>query len=153
MHKLNIQWDISTFDTDPFEPQPDGVEMIFPFVVKDPQSGKSFVELPYTLPQDFSLYVLMQEKDTTIWKNKLDWIVEKGGMVLLNSHPDYMHFGNSTLGPEEYPSTFYREFLEYLLHKYKDRYWHVLPNQMAEFAKANLGSNASSRLYDVFQKK
>jgi hypothetical protein len=30
---LNIQYSISTFDTDPFEPQSDGVGTIFPFVV------------------------------------------------------------------------------------------------------------------------
>ena len=30
---LEIQYDASTFDTDPFEPQPDGVNTIFPFWV------------------------------------------------------------------------------------------------------------------------
>ena len=30
---LNIAYDASTFDTDPFEPQPDGVNTIFPFWV------------------------------------------------------------------------------------------------------------------------
>jgi hypothetical protein len=29
-HDLNIEYDASTFDTDPFEPQPDGVGTIFP---------------------------------------------------------------------------------------------------------------------------
>lgn len=33
IHDLNIQYDSSTFDTDPFEPQPDGVGTIFPFRV------------------------------------------------------------------------------------------------------------------------
>ena len=33
IHKLNIEYDASTFDTDPFEPQPDGVSTIFPFWV------------------------------------------------------------------------------------------------------------------------
>ena len=30
---LNIEYDCSTFDTDPFEPQPDGMGTIFPFLV------------------------------------------------------------------------------------------------------------------------
>jgi hypothetical protein len=30
---LDIEYDMSTFDTDPFEPQPDGVRTIFPFAV------------------------------------------------------------------------------------------------------------------------
>ena len=33
IHDLNIAYDASTFDTDPFEPQPDGVNTIFPFWV------------------------------------------------------------------------------------------------------------------------
>jgi hypothetical protein len=32
----------------------------------------------------------MGEKTISIWKKKLDWIVEKGGMALLITHPDYM---------------------------------------------------------------
>ena len=33
IHDLNIAYDACTFDTDPFEPQPDGVGTIFPFWV------------------------------------------------------------------------------------------------------------------------
>ena len=33
LHALDIEYDASTFDTDPFEPQPDGVGTIFPFWV------------------------------------------------------------------------------------------------------------------------
>jgi hypothetical protein len=37
---LNIQYDGSTFDTDPFEPQPDGAGTIFPFWVPKPTPNK-----------------------------------------------------------------------------------------------------------------
>ena len=84
IHDLNIEYDASTFDTDPFEPQPDGMGTIFPFFVQGNSSQKGYVELPYTLPQDFTLFVLMKEKNIDIWKKKLDWIVENGGMALLN---------------------------------------------------------------------
>src|ERR1700745_1790721 len=33
LHDLDVQYDASTFDTDPFEPQPDGCHTIFPFWV------------------------------------------------------------------------------------------------------------------------
>src|SRR5580700_1961934 len=33
LHSLDIEYDASTFDTDPFEPQPDGAGTIFPFWV------------------------------------------------------------------------------------------------------------------------
>jgi hypothetical protein len=140
MHTLDIEWDISTFDTDPFEPQPDGVETIFPFVVEKKDHPNPFIELPYTMPQDFTLFILMREKDISIWKKKLDWIAEKGGMVLVNSHPDYMNFEGVKIEPEEYPSTLYKDLLEYILKKYKGRFWRALPHEIAEFAKSNLSN-------------
>jgi len=44
LHDLNIAYDCSTFDTDPFEPQPDGVGTIFPFWV-NAESGKLKAEI------------------------------------------------------------------------------------------------------------
>ena len=36
LHTLDAEYDASTFDTDPFEPQPDGVRTLFPFWVQRP---------------------------------------------------------------------------------------------------------------------
>ncbi len=135
IRKLNIEYDASTFDTDPFEPQPHGVKTIFPFMVEDNDNGSGFVELPYTLPQDFLLYVIMQETTVDIWKKKLDWIAEKGGMALVITHPDYMRFKGKKLGVNEYQVRFYEEFLKYIKTRYEDQYWHVLPKEIASFLK------------------
>ena len=138
IHELNISYDSSTFDTDPFEPQPDGVATIFPFWVNGKTDLKGYVELPYTLPQDYTLFILMQEKNNDIWKKKLDWIVENGGMALINTHPDYMNFNGKDLALEEYPAEYYEEFLKYIKTKYINQYWHVLPSEMASFWKKNM---------------
>ncbi len=135
IHDLNIEYDASTFDTDPFEPQPDGAGTIFPFFVQRGPSQKGYVELPYTLPQDFTLFVLMRGKNIDIWKRKLDWIFESGGMALINTHPDYMLFGGKKRRIDEYPAQYYNEILEYIKHKYEGRYWHVLPRDIARFWK------------------
>ena len=111
IHDLEIEYDASTFDTDPFEPQPDGVGTIFPFWVSKDGTQKGYVELPYTLPQDFTLFILMKEKNIDIWKQKLDWIAENGGMALVNTHPDYMNFDDGKLGIEEYPAQYYQSCL------------------------------------------
>jgi len=133
IHDLDIKYDSSTFDTDPYEPQSDGVGTIFPFYVQKSSTSGGYVELPYTLPQDFTLFVLMREKNIDIWKQKLDWIADKGGMALLNTHPDYMNFKGGKLGLEKYPAQFYEEFLDFVQSKYKDQYWHVLPREHADF--------------------
>jgi hypothetical protein len=133
IHDLNIEYDMSTFDVDPFEPQSDGVNTIFPFQVTSGLNGAGYVELPYTLPQDFTLFILMQEKDITIWQQKLDWIASHGGMALLNTHPDYMRFSTDKTEEEVYNVDLYKEFLEYVRRRYKGLYWHVRPCEMAAY--------------------
>jgi peptidoglycan/xylan/chitin deacetylase (PgdA/CDA1 family) len=133
MHDLNIEYDASTFDTDPFEPQPGGVETIFPFTVHGESGRPGYVELPYTLPQDFTLFVLMKEPDIKIWKTKLDWIAENGGMALLITHPDYMAREQDERQTDEYPIERYREFLDYAQRQYAGQYWHALPRDVARF--------------------
>jgi hypothetical protein len=133
LHELSIQYDASTFDTDPFEAQSDGTGTIFPFLVYSKESLHKYVELPYTLPQDFTLFILMQEQTIDIWKKKLDWIATKGGMALVDTHPDYMHFGGERPGVEEYPVEYYMAFLEYIEKNFEGRYWHSLPKDVARF--------------------
>lgn len=138
IHDLDIDYDMSTFDTDPFEPQPDGVGTIFPFFVKGKEHGRGYVELPCTLPQDFTLFILMREETINIWKKKLDWIVEMGGMALMNVHPDYINFTEKKRGMQEYPAGYYSEFLEYIKDRYGDQCWHVLPKEIASYCQKHL---------------
>ncbi len=136
---LDIEYDSSTFDTDPFEPQADGVHTIFPFIVQG-GNGRRYVELPYTLPQDFTLFVLMKEKGIDVWKTKLQWVAERGGMALVNAHPDYMNFSGAALQREEYPSEYYRDFLAYVRAQFGGQYWNPLPREMARFWKTAMKS-------------
>jgi hypothetical protein len=150
LHYLDIEYDMSTFDTDPFEPQPDGAHTIFPFWVKSefqkrpsktgttagktPQDG--YVELPYTLAQDSTLFLLLEERNPAIWCQKLDWIAQHGGMALLNVHPDYMNFDGSPV-EGEYPAGFYADFLKYVLRTYRNSFWLALPAEMAAYFRDN----------------
>lgn len=131
IHELDILYDSSTFDTDPFEPQPDGVRTIFPFWMVNKARNHAYVELPYTLAQDFTLFVILKYDDIAIWKKKLDWIAAHGGMALLNTHPDYMCLDGGLPGNEEYTSHRYLDLLRYIESKYKGQYWHPLPEQIA----------------------
>jgi hypothetical protein len=148
LHQLNVAYDASTFDTDPFEPQPEGRHTIFPFWVPAPASQRSevrsqmsaasvsdfrhsagraggYVELPYTLPQDSTVFNFLRETTIAIWKNKVDWIVQNGGMALLNVHPDYLDFDGSVRDGTAFPAQRYREFLEYVKAQYRGEWWHL----------------------------
>lgn len=129
---LDVLYDASTFDTDPFEPQPDGVETIFPFWIPRPNGG-GYVELPYTLIQDFNLFIVLQQTTIDIWKKKLDWIAAHGGMALVIVHPDYVNFGNSPLRRDEFPAARYRELLDYVKTAHAGQYWQALPREIAAY--------------------
>jgi hypothetical protein len=138
---LDIEYDISTFDTDPFEPQPEGVGTIFPFWNTNLSRTRGNVELPCTLPQDHTLFIILKEKDIGIWKKKLDWIAEHGGMALLITHPDYMNLAGTKCSLEEYPVRYYLEFLEYIRSRHAGEYWNALSKEMARFWKEKMVSN------------
>ena len=201
--ELGIEYDGSTFDTDPFEPQPNGMGTIFPFWVpakvvpssnlglrpsvldpiyrsstlhpspesiKDPLSSyleprtlnlepqsyeltansyrlsSGYVELPCTLPQDFTLFVLVKEKTIDIWKRKLDWIAEKGGMALLITHPDYMNCKKDRCDIEEYPISLYEELLDYVKSNYEGQYWQALPKEIAHFWRQEMVTQSSKAM-------
>jgi glycosyltransferase involved in cell wall biosynthesis/peptidoglycan/xylan/chitin deacetylase (PgdA/CDA1 family) len=131
LHQLRAEYDASTFDTDPFEPEPDGVGTIFPFWVPGPDNS-GFVELPYTLPQDFTLFVVLREPNIDVWKRKIDWIAERGGMALLNTHPDYMCFEGEKK-KDEFSAELYEEFLKYVREKYEGLYWSAVPREVSRF--------------------
>jgi hypothetical protein len=143
---LDIDYATSTFDTDPFEPQPDAVGTVFPFWVPNATPGKGFVEVPYTLPQDSTLFIIMQEKTIDIWKKKLDWVAEKGGMAMLNSHPDYMRFDGGGPAGMQYPVERYIEFLEYVKTCYAGRFHHCLAFEAAQLCRDRC-------LHPVYSKK
>ena len=136
LHELGVQYDASTFDTDPFEPEPDGVGTIFPFWVPG-KNDSGYVELPYTLVQDFTLFRILCEPNIDVWKNKLDWIAEHGGMALLNTHPDYMCFSGSP-AKDEFPAQRYEEFLSYIRQKYEGQYWSACSRDVATYYRQNV---------------
>lgn len=146
LHDLNVDYDASTFDTDPFEPQADGCRTVFPFFVgnADQQDGSGYVELPYTLPQDSTLFLLLREKSAEIWLRKLDWIAERGGLALVNIHPDYMDFHKSDFSSLRYPASLVEDLLGYVCNRYRDQFWNPLPKDLATWFRQ---SHAASVMF------
>ncbi|HEY7355999.1 MAG TPA: hypothetical protein VH590_06015 [Ktedonobacterales bacterium] len=115
LQALDVQYDLSFFDTDPYEPQPGGVSSIWPFLLG------TFVELPYTLVQDHTLMAILGERSPRLWLEKVDFIERWKGMALVNTHPDYLQAPGGL--------ALYEHFLQAL--KEREYYWHALPREVA----------------------
>lgn len=85
MPGLGFDYDSSYSDTDPYEPQAGGCCTVLPFF------NRGLVELPITLAQDHTLFTILQHPDADLWLRKAQHIRERGGMVLVLTHPDYAH--------------------------------------------------------------
>ncbi len=142
MQVLEIEYDSSFFDTDPYETMPGGTMSIWPFFC-----GR-FVELPYTLVQDHTLLVTLGQRTPTLWLEKVDFIARWGGMALLNVHPDYMRDPGYL--------AVYEEFLRRMANKREQQeeagnsamgcspYWHALPREVARWWRIRAGQADSA---------
>ena len=99
--------------------------------------GTGYVELPYSLTQDSTLYLTLGETNNEIWKRKLAWVVKHGGMALVNVHPDYIAFQGKP-SRSEFPVKIYESFLEHVSREYGDTAWHVLPREVAQFTRESV---------------
>lgn len=120
MQALEVEYDLSFFDTDPYEPLPGGTMSIWPFFLGH------FVELPYTLVQDSTLMQVLEQVSPRIWLEKIDFLARYYGMALVNSHPDYLR--------EKNYFTIYVEFLKRV--RDRDDFWHALPGEVAAWWRA-----------------
>lgn len=84
MPVLGFDYDTSYPDTDPYEPLAGGCCSWLPFFIDE------LVELPLTLPQDHTLFVILRHRDETVWIEKAELLRERAGMALMDTHPDYL---------------------------------------------------------------
>lgn len=133
MQALEIDYDLSFFDTDPFEPMPGGAMSIWPYFI-----GR-FVELPATLVQDHTLVMLLGERSPRLWLEKVDFLERYRGLALLDTHPDYLR--------DDRTWQVYAGFLEAM----RDRggYWHALPRDVARWWRARSGAHSDSDVPDL----
>ena len=87
MPRLGFDYDSSYPDTDPYEPMGGGCCCWLPFF------NGGMVELPITLPQDHTVFVILR-RDESLWRAKAELLRGRGGMALAITHPDYMRLGD-----------------------------------------------------------
>ncbi len=117
MAALPFDYDSSYPDTDPFEPQGGGCCSWLPLM------NGQVVELPITLAQDHTLFVILRRRDAKVWLDKAEALRRRGGMALVLTHPDYVRLGPV---PEAYDA---------LLARYADdpSAWRALPGEVSRW--------------------
>jgi peptidoglycan/xylan/chitin deacetylase (PgdA/CDA1 family) len=117
LQELPLNYDASFFDVDPFQAMPGGIGSLWPLIIGE------MVELPYTLPQDHTLFVSLGETSDIIWRKKWEVIRAWSGMGLMLTHPDYL----------DSPARLdvYRGFLDFVLEQ--NEHWHALPRDVASW--------------------
>jgi len=117
--ELPVAYDGTMFHSDPYEPQPGGCFTLWPFRIGP------IVELPYTLPQDHTLFTLLRQRTPETWLRQVDAIEERNGLVHCLSHPDPGYLGD----PDK--RALYREFLDALAER--PALWRALPREVARW--------------------
>jgi len=115
MPLLGFDYDSSYSDTDPYEPQPGGCCSYLPYF------NASIVELPITLPQDHTVFSILNNPDADIWIRKARLLRKRNAMVLALTHPDYAVDPRVAKG--------YRSLLEGFHGDHT--VWHALPREVA----------------------
>lgn len=125
MPKLGFDHDSSYPDTDPFEPQAGGCCSWLPFFNQDT------VELPMTMVQDHTLFKILCQGDERAWVEKAEFLRQRGGMALIDTHPDYL--------VEATIFDAYRRFLE----RYgdDDTAWTPLPSEVSAWWRRRADSS------------
>lgn len=115
-------------------------DMSFPNVAHlDPQSGGccttkpyfigKILEIPVTAAQDYTLFHILQQYSTLLWKKQVELISGKHGLSTFVVHPDYVM--------EARPRKIYAELLEYLSDCRRDAgMWIALPGEVDSWWRA-----------------
>ncbi len=123
MGLLGFDYDSSYPDTDPFEPQGGGCCTWLPFF------NGELVELPLTMPQDHTIFVILRRGEEP-WTSKAELLRERGGMALIDAHPDYL--------VEQPVMDAYRRLLERYAHD--ETAWKALPREVSAWWRRRAAS-------------
>jgi hypothetical protein len=81
---FEFSYDMSVPNAAHLEPQRGGCCTVMPYFV-----GR-ILELPLTTIQDYSLFHILGDYSTALWRRQIDRILANHGLVTLLTHPDYL---------------------------------------------------------------
>jgi hypothetical protein len=81
---FEFSYDMSVPNAAHLEPQRGGCCTVMPYFVGN------ILELPLTMVQDYTLFFILNDYSTTLWKEQIRLIGEHHGLVSIITHPDYL---------------------------------------------------------------
>lgn len=117
---LRFSYDMSVPNVAHLDPQKGGCCTVFPYAVGD------MIELPLTTIQDYSLFHILGDYSTRLWKEQAALILEKHGLLSFCVHPDYV------IDPAA--QAVYAKLLAFLSDlRLGGQTWIALPNEVAQW--------------------
>lgn len=116
---LPFEYDCTVPLSDPYEPQPGGCCSPWPYFIGD------IVELPWTMPQDHTLFTLLRHRNIELWLGQVERLRDAGGLIQAITHPDPGYLG------EPRNARLYEAFLDRMT-KQADL-WSALPRDIARW--------------------
>jgi len=98
---LHFSYDMSVPNVARLDPQRGGCCTVMPYFLPG-----GITELPLTTSQDYTLFHILNDYSTSLWKKQIKIILEGHGLITLLIHPDYVT-------PSRAQST-YKELLEWI---------------------------------------
>ena len=120
---LNFSYDMSVASVGHLEAQRGGCCSVMPFFVGN------IVELPVTTTQDYSLFHVLNQYSTDLWKRQVTQITESHGLASFIVHPDYVM--------EPRARATYKSLLAYLASLRSERkVWIARPGEVNQWWRA-----------------
>ena len=120
---FEFSYDMSVPNVAHLEPQRGGCCTVMPYFV-----GK-ILEMPLTTCQDYSLFHMLNDYSLDIWKEQIDLIRAKNGLMSFISHPDYL------IEPRARKT--YEKLLDYLRQMVdREKIWAALPGEVDRWWRA-----------------
>ena len=117
---LNFSYDMSIPNVGHLEAQRGGCCTVLPYFIGN------LLELPVTTTQDYSLFHILKEYSSRLWKEQISLIRKKHGLITFIIHPDYVRAHKAR--------EVYMELLRHLADlRSRAETWIALPGEIADW--------------------
>jgi hypothetical protein len=114
---LDVGYDMSVPNVAHLEPQRGGCCTVMPFFIGN------ILELPLTTVQDYSLFHILDQYSIDLWREQIDLIRSRHGLITILTHPDYLI--------EQQAQQVYHDLLRYLRRvRDEQNVWFALPGDI-----------------------